>query len=168
MKVKALFEQRASVRQYKNEKVPKEVILDLADAAKLAPSAVNLQPWKIYIVEKKSVREKINKAYPKEWFRKAPEVAIFCGLKNENWVRNDGRSYLMCDVTILADYFVLAATEAGLGTCYIAAFDENIVKDALGLKQEEPILIVTFGYPDENTNKKEKKRKRVDEIIQWV
>jgi len=168
MKVKALFEQRASVRQYQNEKVPKEVILDLVDAAKLAPSAVNLQPWKIYIVEKESTREKINKAYPKDWFRKAPEVAIFCGLKKENWVRKDGQSYLMCDVTILADYFVLAATEAGLGTCYIAAFDEKIVKEALGLEQEEPILIVTFGYPDENANKKGKKRKHVDEIIQWV
>lgn len=168
MRVKELFEQRASVRKYKEEKVPKDVLMEVINTARLAPSAVNLQLWKIYIVTEGETKEKLNKAYPKDWFKQAPGVAVICGLENENWIRKDGRNYLMCDVTILADYFVLAATEAGLGTCYVGAFDENIVKDTLNLKNEDPVLLITFGYPDDSVKKKEKKRKPVDEITELM
>ncbi|TYB32283.1 MAG: nitroreductase [Flexistipes sinusarabici] len=168
MELKNLFEKRYSVRSFQPKQVEKETIIRILEKARLAPSAVNFQPWKIYIVTQGEARGKINSAYPKKWFENAPVVAVFTGLKGQNWKRQDGKDYLMCDVTIVTDYFVLAATEEGLGTCYVGAFDADIVVEAFKLKDEDPILMVPFGYTSEDSKFKEKKRKSVDEIAVWL
>lgn len=167
MDVKFLFKKRRSVRSFSNKTVDEDVIKKIVETSKLAPSAVNLQPWKIYFVTNGVTRDLINKAYPKKWFSEAPVIGVFTGLTKNNWVRKDGRDYLMCDVTILADYYALAATAEGLGTCYVAAFDEGKVKKALNLNEEDPILLMPTGYPAEEEIP-EKNRKDYEEIIEWI
>lgn len=168
MELKELFKKRYSVRSFQPKEVEEEKIIRILEKARLAPSAVNFQPWKIYLLRQGETRLKINGAYPKKWFEDAPAVAVFTGLMGQNWKRQDGKDYLMCDVTILADYFVLAATEEELGTCYVGAFDAETVSGALNLKNEDPILMVPFGYVSDDSKFKEKKRKNVDEIAVWL
>jgi len=168
MELRNLYKKRYSVRSFQSKEVEEEKIMRVLEKARLAPSAVNFQPWKIYLLRQGEARLKINSAYPKKWFENAPVIAVFTGVEGQNWKRQDGKDYLMCDVTILTDYFVLAATEEGLGTCYVGAFDTETVSEALNLKNEDPILMLPFGYVSEESKFKEKKRKSVDEIAVWL
>lgn len=168
MELENLFEKRYSARSFQQKNVEKEKIVRILQKARLAPSAKNLQPWKTYLFTEGENRLKINEAYPRKWFAEAPVVAVFTGLQGENWTRMDGKDYLMCDVTILTDYFVLAATEEGLGTCYIGAFDAAKVKEVLNLENEDPLLMVACGYASEDSVVKKKKRKSLEEIAVWM
>ncbi len=114
------------------------------------------------------MKEKIYAGYDRDWFREAPLIVVFTGLMDENWVRGDKADYLMCDVTIIADYFILAATEQGLGTCYIAAFDEDVVHKALELPENEKVLLLTpLGYPKEGVTR-ERVRKSAEQVATFI
>ena len=168
MKLIDIINSRYSFRGYIDREVEQEKIDYILECARLAPSAKNMQPWKIYIVKSKEMRERVCEAYAREWLKEAPVIAVFVGKKGENWVRWDGENYLMCDVTIIADYFILAATEVGLGTCYIAAFDREKLKAALNLAEgEEPFLMTPLGYPKPES-KRERSRKNISEIVEEV
>ncbi len=163
-----IINSRYSYRGYLDKEVEQEKINYILQCARLAPSAKNLQPWKIYMVRSKEVKERVCEAYARDWLKGAPVIVVFVGEKGENWVRWDGEDYLMCDVTIIADYFILAATEMGLGTCYIAAFDRQKLKEALNLPEnEEPFLITPLGYPDPDA-KRERNRKPVSDILEEI
>ncbi|KAA0258518.1 nitroreductase [Deferribacter autotrophicus] len=163
-----LVNKRYSFRGYLDKEVEQEKIDYILKCANLAPSAANRQPWKIYLVKDYEVRKKLAEAYPREWLIEAPIIVVFTGITDNNWIRSDGKNYLMCDVTIIADYFILAATEVGLGTCYIAAFDEKKVIDALKLPENEiPFLITPLGYPKDGVTRP-RKRKELNEIIVHV
>ena len=112
------------------------------------------------------VRERVCEAYDRPWFREAPVIAVFTGLHGENWIRkSDNMDYLLCDVTILSDYFVLAATEKGLGSCIIAAFDPEKVSVALDLpKNEIPFFLTPVGYVREGAHR-ERVRKELKDIV---
>ncbi len=168
MKLLELINSRFSYRGYLDKEVEKEKIDYILECSRLAPSAKNLQPWKIYIVKSDEMKKKVCEAYTRDWLKEAPIIAVFVGKKGENWVRVDGEDYLMCDVTIIADYFILAATEVGLGTCYIAAFDRDKLKKALNLgENEEPFLMTPLGYPKPET-KRERSRKHLSDIVEEV
>ena len=166
MKFVDIVNSRFSYRGYLNKEVEQEKIDYILECARLAPSAKNLQPWKIYIVKSEKMRKKVCEAYAREWLKEAPVIAVFVGKKGENWVRSDGKDYLMCDITIICDYFVLAATEVGLGTCYIAAFDRERLKEALNLPEnEEPFLMTPLGYPKPES-RRERSRKPLSDIYE--
>ncbi len=168
MKLLELINSRFSYRGYLDKEVEKEKIDYILECSRLAPSAKNLQPWKIYIVKSEEMKKMVCEAYARDWLKEAPIIAVFVGKKGENWVRADGADYLMCDVTIIADYFILAATEVGLGTCYIAAFDRDKLKQALNLgENEEPFLMTPLGYPKPET-KRERSRKHLSDIVEEV
>ncbi len=160
-----LVNQRFSHRGYKTTPVENEKLDYILQCARLAPSASNKQPWKVYVVKDELLKKNIVESYNREWFAEAPVILVFTGLRGKNWTRSDGADYLLCDVTIIADYVILAATEQGLGTVYIAAFDEAKVARALNLPEDEiPLLMTPLGYPREGCTR-ERKRK---EISDWV
>ena len=168
MKLLDIINSRFSYRGYLDKEVEQEKLNYILQCARLAPSAKNLQPWKIYIVKSKEMKEKVCSAYARDWLKEAPVIAVFVGKKGANWVRGDGEDYLMCDVTIITDYFVLAAAEVGLGTCYIAAFDREKLIEALNLPEdEEPFLMTPLGYPKPES-KRERNRKPLSEIVEEV
>lgn len=164
----SLTNTRYSFRGFQNKAVEKEKLDYILKCSRLAPSASNRQPWKIYIVRNPETKKQLSQAYPRPWFAEAPLHIVFVGLTDTNWKRSDNANYLLCDVTIIADYFILAATEQGMGSVYIAAFDEQQVCKALDLPiNEKPLLLTPLGYAKENVTR-ERKRKRIDEIITYI
>lgn len=139
---------RRSIRSYEKKVVEREKILKVLEAARLAPSAANRQPWKFIVVTDTNVRESLRAAYNREWFVSAPVIIIGCAFPNEAWIRRDGEEFWKVDVSIAMQNLVLAAWEEGLGTCWIGAFNEHEVKSVLGIPETVRVLAMTpLGYP---------------------
>lgn len=163
-----LIKNRYSCRNYDLTEIPQEDIDYILECIRLAPSAANRQPWKVYLVKNEGIKAKVAKAYAAEWLSNAPYIIVFTGNKNINWKRVDGEDYLMGDVTIIADHLINAATEKGLGTCWIAAFNEQCVIEALNLSEnEKPIYLTPLGYAADDS-RPDKKRKDLIEICKLI
>ena len=99
-------------------------------------------------------------------FVQAPIVICACGIPSISWVRSDGKNYNEIDATIAMDYLTLAATDLGLGTCWIAAFNPDAACEVLGLPHGVvPIAFTPLGYPDDQP--KDKTRKSIDELVRY-
>jgi nitroreductase len=162
-----VIQARRSIRKYKKELIDAPKLGRVLEAARLAPSAKNLQPWKFIIVTDSKIKEALKAAYSSEWFTAAPIVVIACAIPSEAWVRMDGEEYWKVDVAIAIENLILAATEEGLGTCWIGAFNEEAVKRAVGIPAMIRVVAMTpLGYPDES-KEKVVNRKPVEEIIRY-
>jgi nitroreductase len=161
-----LVNKRYSVRAYKPLPVEKEKLEIILEAARLAPTASNRQPFQIIVIHTEGKKQKLLSIYSREWFVQAPIVLCVCGIPSSAWVRSDGRNYLDVDVAIVMDYITLAATDLGLGTCFIAAFDARSARKVLALPEEtEPMLFTPLGYSDVRPGIK--KRKDLDELVRY-
>ena len=148
---------RRSIRKYQDKSVEKETLQKILEAARLAPSAMNRQPYQLIVVSKKDVLSKINSACNQDW--KAPIMIAMVSIPKEAWVRDDGEEYWKADAAIAMHQVSLAAFAEGLGTCWIAAFKEKEVKELLGVDSGSRIPFLSpLGYPAENkgpiTNRK--------------
>ena len=161
-----LAEKRRSVRAYKPEPVPEEMLQQVLEAARVAPSACNKQPWRFIVVRSETGRRALGAAYAREWFWKAPVIIAVCILPGEAWVRSyDGRNYAMVDGALAMDHLTLAAAEAGLGTCWIGAFDPAAVREILGLPDGVEIVGMTpLGFPDVEASPRVRSRRALGEI----
>ena len=172
MSVDILFSQRKSVRLFQNKPISKETITSLLEAARLAPSAVNYQPWRFFVCTSDEIKEKIIESYPRKWIESAPLYIVACADKSQSWKRaSDNKDHGNIDVAIAITHLILKATEIGLGTCWVCNFDTKILEEALNLdKVLEPVAIIPIGYPAENKTEKEtiKNRKSVDEFTEWM
>lgn len=114
-----LVKSRYSVRSYNPDKEVEQEKLDyILECARLAPSAVNLQPWNFYVIRDPGVREKINSCYKREWILDAPLVVVITALHDKSWKRSyDGKDHADIDVAIAAEHICLAAAEQGIGSC---------------------------------------------------
>ena len=161
-----LAKKRYSVRAYKSTPIEKVKLRTILEAARLAPTASNRQPFQIIVIQTKKKKQKLLSIYSREWFVQAPLVLCICGIPSSAWVRSDGKNYLDVDVAIVVDYITLAAADLGLGTCFIAAFDAMSARQVLALPEEaDPILFTPLGYPDVMPGIK--KRKNLDELIRY-
>lgn len=161
-----LINKRYSVRAFKSDPVEDEKLSRVLDAARLAPTASNRQPFSIIVIHTKRKKTKLLSIYHTEWFVQAPLVLCLCGIKDKAWVRKDNRQYLDVDIAIVMDHLILAATDLGLGTCVIAAFNAMNARTVLALPDNvEPILFTPLGYPDDLPGLK--KRKNVEELIRY-
>jgi nitroreductase len=162
-----LAEARRSVRAYKAEAVPEALLQQVLEAGRLAPSACNKQPWRFIVVREEVNRRALGAAYAREWFWKAPVVLAVCILPQEAWVRAyDGQNYAMVDGALAMDHMTLAAAEAGLGTCWIGAFDPAAVHDILGLPDGVQVVGMTpLGFPDVEPNPRARSRRPLGETV---
>ncbi|SHH59325.1 Nitroreductase [Clostridium collagenovorans DSM 3089] len=170
-----LVKLRESVRGYIDKKVEEEKILKCIEAARLAPSACNSQPWKFVVVNDKEILSEIkNKIYDSviginKFVLTAPVIIAVVGEKR-NLTSAIGSSikkkdYTSMDVGIAVEHLCLQATELGLGTCIIGWFKNEEIKKALGIPKNRDIeLIVSLGY-NNNENPREKKRKNIEDIV---
>jgi len=167
-----LTKTRHSVRGYHPEKeVSKEVLLRILEAGRLAPSAHNNQPWTFVVITSEEMLKAVHEAYDRVWFHEAPVVLAVVGRYSEAWERKyDGYNSLETDLTIAMDHLIMAATEEGLGTCWIAAFDPKVLRTALKLETDEVVYAITpLGFPKEYPlSTKKKIRKTLDEVVKWV
>jgi nitroreductase len=167
MKFQELIEQRYSVRAYKPDDVPSNIIDKILEAARLAPTAANRQSFRLFVIKTSGFKDELRKIYQKEWFVQAPYVIGICGIQEGNWVRRDGRNYADVDSAIVMDHVILSATDLGLGTCWVGAFDPDAARKFLNLPQGmEPIAFTPIGYPADNPGIK--KRKPIDELVRYI
>ncbi len=168
MKILEVIRNRRSVRKYKDKPIPEEALLRVLEAARLAPSGSNFQPWKFIIVKDKSLKEKLAQASAGQFFMaEAPIIIVGCGFPDNCYARM-GR-YMKSwsvDVTIALEHLILQAQEEGLGTCWIGSFEEEEVKAILNIPENVKVLALTpLGYPDEIP--RFLRRKSLDEIISY-
>lgn len=165
-----LAKKRRSVRKYTDEKIDRDTLLQVVNAGRIAPSAVNLQPWQFIIIDDASMIKKISESYPRDWFSKAKAVIVICGDHSTSWTRKDGKDHCDIDAAIATDHMALAAADLGLGSCWVCAFDEEKCRDALELPEFlEPIVLLPLGYPSDavDLEKHLENRKSLDEIVNW-
>jgi len=167
MEVFTIIRKRRSIRLYEKKPVEKEKLNRILEAGRLAPSADNKQPWRFIVVTDDKVKEKLRTAYDEEWFVTAPVIIIGCAVPEEAWVRMDGQEYWMVDVAIAMQNMILTATELGLGTCWIADFDEKAAQKALKLPPGIRVVAMTpLGYPAEEKHPLTN-RKSLSEIVHY-
>jgi len=162
-----LAKKRYSVRDFKDIPVEREKILQVLEAGRVAPSAVNYQPWHFIVVTDEKVKNMVAEAYPRDWFKKAPVIIVACGDHSKSWKRKDGKDHCDIDVAIAVDHMTLAATDLGLGTCWVCAFDAEKCHKTLGLPENlEVIALMPLGYPADK-GAPEKRRKSIEDIVSW-
>ncbi len=166
MEFSNLIQRRYSVRAYKPDPVEDNKLQGLLEAARLAPSAANRQALRFIVIHTEGREEELQRIYNRDWFVQPPLVICACGIPSENWVRKDGKNYNDVDVAIAMDHLILAATDAGLGTCWIADFDANAAREVLHLPDDvEPIAFTPLGYPAVQPGPK--KRKDLSELVRY-
>lgn len=165
MDFKRLIRSRYSVRAYKPDPVEDKKLQQVLEAAQLAPTAANRQPFRLIVIHTEGREEELNRIYRKEWFVQPPLVIGIVGVPGEGWVRReDGRNYTDIDVAIAMDHLILAAANLGLGTCWIGAFDPAAAREVLGLPETaEPLAFTPLGYPADAP--KEKKRRPLADLV---
>lgn len=143
---------RRSVRKYRSDPIPDDVLDRMLEALRLAPSACNYQPWRFVVVRDEQKCDALARASHDQMFMaQAPVIIVGCGLPDKayKFMGGSGNSADI-DVTIALDHLTLAAAAAGLGTCWIGAFDEQAVKRILDVPKGAKVVALTpLGYPAE-------------------
>jgi nitroreductase len=165
MELAYLIASRYSVRAYRPVDVEPDKVEQVLEAARLAPTAANRQPVQIVVVSTEGRQDELKRIYRPDWFVQAPLVLCVCAVHGTGWTRQqDGKSYDDVDAAIVMDHLILAATEAGLGTCWIGAFDPDAARDVLELPDNvEPVVFTPLGYPADQPGPK--RRKPLSELV---
>ena len=174
MELQAVIEKRRSCRAYLEREVPVEEIRECVEAARLAPSACNKQPWRFIAVKDANLRmriclEAILPGIQMGWLEQAPVLMVLC-MKKKLLTHIltpllSGIHYEYIDIGIAGEHFVLAAEERGLGTCWIGWINVVRMRKILNLPlNETPVSLISLGYPAENPEPRP--RLELDEILE--
>jgi nitroreductase len=167
MSILDIAKKRYSVRSYLEKEVERDKLVQILEAGRIAPSAVNYQPIHLVVITDQKEKEKVAEAYPRDWFKKAPVIIIACGDHSKSWKRNDGKDHCDIDVAIAIDHMTMAATDLGLGTCWVCAFDAKRCHEILELPENlEVVALLPLGYPTGERNN-EIKRQSLEEFVSW-
>jgi nitroreductase len=162
------IEKRISIRNYEPTPVPREKLEKILEAARLAPSASNVQPRHFIVVTDTERREALSAGMFARFLKQAPVVIVACGdeKKSPKWYS--------IDVAIAVENLVLAATGEDLGTCWIGSFDETKVRNVLKIPENlRVVVLLAVGYPSGKESLASKalrfvrKRKSMDEIVSF-
>jgi nitroreductase len=167
-----LARRRYSVRAYRPDPVPDDLLASVLEAGRIAPTAANRQPFRIVVVHTAGREAELRRVYDRDWFVGAPLVLCVVAVRGEAWSRTmyDGRSHADVDAAIVMDHLVLAAADAGLGTCWIASFDPAAAREILGVPDEaEPMLFTPLGFPADtpDASPRHAQRRSLDELVRW-
>lgn len=165
-----LAKKRYSCRSFLDKPIDKYLILNVLEAGRVAPSAANKQPWIFIVVNEQPLLRQIKSCYGKSWIESAPAVIVICGNHTTSWKRDDGKDHCDIDIAIATDHITLAATDAGLGTCWVCKFDAGKCASILGLPPDiEPMVLLPIGFPADtgNPDRHESQRLASDKIIRW-
>lgn len=185
MELKRVIKNRRSIRKYKCEEVPNELIEDLIECARLAPSAKNRQPWEFLIVkndakneiadimldkekgrniilEKKLLNANSSVKATAKIIKEAPILILVFKQYNENWTTGDTLS-----IGGAIEHICLRATDLGLGSLWIrdTVYSQKEIAKLVDYENMELISAIAVGYPDEEP--KQRPRKKLDEILKW-
>jgi nitroreductase len=164
MDVLSAIKERRSIRKYKDKPVEEEKLQKVLEAARLSPSAKNMQNWKFIVVRDDETKKKlVDEAIMQPFVGQAPIILVCCGIEPES-IMKCGQYRYTVDLSIATAYMILEAYEQGLGTCWLGSFDEKKAKEILGVPEDVRIVSITpLGYPDETPSPRP--RKSLDEIV---
>ena len=167
MEFDKLIRNRFSVRSFTDQRVDRNIILEILGAARMAPSAANYQPWHFVVITEPQNLAEIQEVYPRPWFRSAPVKIVICADHSQSWKRKtDGKDFADVDVAITVDHLVLKATDLGLGTCWVCNFDVELAREKLQIPSHiEPLVIIPLGYT--KSEPPVKSRKPLSETVHW-
>ncbi len=163
-----LIKRRYSCRKYSSDPIDDQDFSKILEAARLAPTAANRQPFQIIVIRTENNQEMLLDIYNREWFVQAPIVLCICSDPQKGWVRDqyDNDSYAIVDAAIVIDHITLQAADLGLGTCWIAAFDPQKTRNYLKLPDHiKPIAFTPLGHPLDKPTKKI--RKQLSDLIRY-
>ena len=168
MDFQELINVRYSARAYKPDAVEEEKLEKVLQAAVLAPTAANRQPFRVIVIRTEGREEELKQIYGRDWFVQPSIVLCVCAVLEESWERRmyDGLNYYQVDAAIVMDHIIMAATDLDLGTCWIAAFNPDAAREVLALPDGvEPVIFTTLGYAADEL--RPKKRKDVSELVHY-
>ncbi len=171
MDVKEAILKRRSIRKYKRKEVPFDLIRELIDAARLAPSGSNAQPCKYYLVRDDQTKDRLreNRVFEQDFVYQAPAIIVCCadprsygqGIKGWN-EENEKRA--LRDLSIASSLLVLRATELGLATCYVGWMKKDRIREVLGLPADYIVpFVIAVGYANERPEPMP--RRSIDEVL---
>jgi len=174
MSVNKLIAQRRSIRRYLDKPIEREKILECLEAARLAPSADNVQPWRFLVIDDIDLKEKFAKEVfsgiysVSKFAAKAPVLIVILArpdiIANRIGKQIQGVNFYLIDVGIAGEHIVLQAEELGLGTCWIGWFNSRKARKVLNIpKKYKFVSLLSLGYYQEKPSK-EKKRKDLEDI----
>ncbi|MCK4766652.1 MAG: nitroreductase family protein [Candidatus Aminicenantes bacterium] len=177
MKFIELVKKRESTRGYSSRPVPREIIDQCLEAARLAPSACNSQPWSFIVLDDEETKNRVVEKsltgiYRMNNFVKEAPVLIVVVTERSTYIARMGGmlrhvKYNLIDIGIACDHLTLQAEDLGLGTCWLGWFDEKAVKKVLNLPQKTRIdVMISLGYPEEGEVRK-KLRKPLDKVRKY-
>jgi len=173
-----LIKHRKSIRDFIDKPVERQKIMTCLEAARLAPSASNSQPWKFIVVDDIEVKKRLCDAAfgAAQWFnsfiKKAPVVIVIVSEKDKFLTRVGGllrgTDYHLIDIGIAGEHFVLQADELGLGTCWIGWFDEEAIKSVLNVPKDKKIdVLLALGYYNDDGMSTEHDREPMEKIASF-
>lgn len=173
-----LIQSRQSVRRYSTTQVEPEKLSQCLEAARLAPSASNSQPWKFIVVDREPLRTEVAKAtfsdikLINKFTLQAPLLIVIVVEKAKliTWLAMlvKKKEWPLIDIGIAAEHFCLQATELGLGTCMIGWFEEDKIKKLLQVPPDKSIgLLISVGYAADGYTLRTKIRKTPDEMVSY-
>ncbi len=152
-----VISRRRSVRRYKPDPVPDELLNRVLEAARVAPSAGNRQPWHFIVVRDAEKRKALGL---NDWAAEAPIVVVGCADMSQS------PTWCVVGVAVAFEHLVLAATELGLGTCWLGRMDSADIKRVLGLPEPVRVVAATpLGFPAEEHAARP--RKALSEIVHY-
>ncbi len=146
MSVLDIAKKRYSVRKYKNQPIENDKLEQILEAAIIAPTAANIQPHRLLVLNEEESLAKLRKATTSH--HNAPLAIIILGDHNNVWVRDfDGKNMVDIDTSIVTTHMMLTATDLGLGSCWVTWFNPAVIRQEFNLPSNlEPVSILTLGY----------------------
>ena len=170
MNVLEAIKGRRSIRAFKNQGVPAEIVEELIDAARWAPSAGNIQPWEFIIVRKPRIKRRlVETALGQMFIEEAPVVIVVCAdeeRSSQGYGVRGKTLYCIQDTAAAMQNIHLTAYSLGLGTCWVGAFREEEARKILKIPRGmRPVAIIPVGYPAEAPTAR--MRKSISQIVHY-
>ena len=167
MNFEEVIRKRTAVRKFSNKKLEQEKLDKILEAGRLAPTAKNNQPIKVYVVQSAEGLSKIDNASKCRY--QANTVLIICGNKESAYHKGEYSTYEM-DSCIVATHMMLEATNIGVDNIWVESFDEDLLRKEFLIPDEYiPVCLLPLGYKTDDcpTNPLHNIRKSIDEIVEY-
>lgn len=164
MHVKEAIAVRRSIRQYEDKRIPEDIVTELLNSARKAPSAKNTQPHKYFVVKSEETKKRLKEygAFEQDFVYDAPLIIVCCADPTQYpesiEIDETAEKYAYIDLSIAASFLVLRATELGLGTVFVAWVYRDRIKEVLNIPEKYIIpFVISVGYPAEDPDPKPRK-----------
>ena len=169
MEFERLISERYSVRSFKPQHLPKEVVSEILAAAHKAPTGCNYQPQRILVLNTDESIERLRGCTRCHF--NAPAAMLVCHNKDESWKRPyDGALSSSVDAVIVATHMMLAAYNIGVGSCWVMHFNPSAMREAFNIPENiEPTALLVLGYPSDDAKPLDLhyKSRPLDEVVYY-